>query len=95
MTRLGKGDRLVAFKDDRPCRRLYIEVTRVARDGTWADIRVSTWAVMWTKRQKLDARALPPHADLCDWSLDDLIAQEDDHIAMLAETIASEIEDRP
>lgn len=29
---------------------LFIEVTRVARDGSWCDIRVLTWATAWTKR---------------------------------------------
>lgn len=33
--------------------RVFIEVTRVARDGSWADLRCCTWAVMWTKRQPL------------------------------------------
>jgi hypothetical protein len=30
-----------------------IEVTRVARDGTWADIRCQDYPAMWTKRQPL------------------------------------------
>lgn len=43
-----KGDRFVQQGDARwP---LFIEVTRVARDGSWCDIRCCTWAVMWTKR---------------------------------------------
>jgi hypothetical protein len=81
-----RGDRFVAFPNERPCRRLYIEVTRVARDRTWADIRVQTWAVMWTKRQKLSARGRPPMSEPYEWTTADLNAQETDHMAMLEGT---------
>ena len=65
--RLQRGDRLVAFQD-RPLREwLFIEVNRVAKDGTWADLSVLTWAVMWKKRQKLDERGLPPQAEMFEW----------------------------
>jgi len=48
--RVRKGDRYVYGDDSKP---YFIEVTRVARDQSWADIRVCNWAVMWTKRQPL------------------------------------------
>lgn len=71
-----RGDRLIAYHDHPPCWRLYIEVTRVARDQTWADIRVCNCYVMWTKRQKLDERGLPPAAELMDWDQRDLDQQD-------------------
>lgn len=85
-TRIKKGDLFVAYPDNRPCERLYITVTRVARDGTWADIHVQTWAVAWTKRQKLtDAGGLPDARD-GEWDARDLLDQERDHMAKLRET---------
>jgi hypothetical protein len=80
-----RGDQLVAYGDRRPCERLYLTVTRVAKDGTWADIRVQTWAVMWTKRQQLAADGLPPASVLQPWGQSDMERQEVDHMAMLAE----------
>ncbi len=50
---LKRGDQFVWRHDDEPEKPVYIEVTRVARDGSWADIRCCTWAVAWTKRQPL------------------------------------------
>lgn len=88
-TTVTKGDRFVAYADQRPARRLYIEVTRVAKDGTWADIKVCTWAVGWTKRQTLDHRGLPPASDLYEWDALDLAKQEVDHMVMLAEQMAN------
>lgn len=41
-----RGDRFIQRHPRWP---LFIEVTRVGRDG-WVDIRCCTWAVMWTKR---------------------------------------------
>lgn len=84
MSGLRKGDRFVGYPDERPARRLYIEVTRVAKDGTWADIRVQTWAVMWTKRQPLTDGRLPACRD-GQWDVRDLAVQEVDHMAMLRE----------
>ena len=80
-----RGDRLVAYPDQRPAHRLFIEVTRVAKDGTWADIRVCTWAVMWTKRQTLDEHGLPPESRDGAWDQRDLDEQEIDHMAKLRE----------
>jgi hypothetical protein len=84
MTSVKRGDRFVAYGDWRPSSRLYIEVTRVAKDGTWADIRVQTWAVMWTKRQPLTGGHLP-ETEPFDWTALDLAKQEVDHMAMLRE----------
>ena len=82
-----RGDLLVAYPDDRPCRRVYINVTRVARNESWADIQCRTWAVMWTKRQPLfdgafhaNARTVPYQ-----WDETDLAVQETDHMAWLRE----------
>lgn len=63
-----RGDRFVAYPDAPPRQRLFGEVTRVARDGSWADVRVCTWAVMWTKRQPLPL----PASEMRDWTQDDL-----------------------
>jgi len=75
-----KGDRLVAYISRRPAERLFIEVTRVAADGTWADIRVFTWATMWTKRQKL-RDGLPPDSIHWQWDSQDLDDQQADWAA--------------
>ncbi len=77
-----KGDRFVAFGDRRPAHRVYIEVQRVAKDGSWADIFACTWAVGWPKRQQLRDGALP-YAAPCDWTDAHLKEQEADHMAML------------
>ena len=75
-TNLVKGDRLAAYRDCPPRQRLYLEVTRVAKDGSWADIRVCNCYVMWTKRQKLDARGLPPDSEMYYWDASDLDRQD-------------------
>ena len=82
-----RGDLLVAYPNERPCRRVYIYVTRVARDGSWADIQCGTWAVMWTKRQPLIDGAFHANAQTvpCQWDETDLAAQETDHMAWLRE----------
>jgi hypothetical protein len=79
-----RGDRLVAYPDAPLRQRLFIEVTRVARDGSWADISVQTWAVMWKKRQPLDERGMPPTTEFYDWTDRDLFDQMtawDEHYA--------------
>lgn len=81
-----RGERFVAYADHRPAERLFIEITRAAADGSWADIKVCTWAVMWTKRQTLDERGMPPHSTPCRWTDADLVEQQTDHMAKLAET---------
>lgn len=72
-----KGDRFVAGSERRPADRLFIEVTRVAVDNTWADIKVCNWAVMWTKRQKLEGERLPGAVPLR-WDRRDIDAQQVD-----------------
>jgi hypothetical protein len=67
-----RGDRFVAYGDHRPRSRLYIEATRVARDGTWADIRVCNCFVMWTKRVLLP---LPSDTHPRQWTTADLDIQ--------------------
>jgi hypothetical protein len=80
---LVRGDRFVwtPSAKHRPRDLLFLEVRRVAKDGTWADIAVCTWAVMWTKRQQLP---LPEGTSRYDWSTADLAAQEADHVSSLA-----------
>jgi hypothetical protein len=63
-----RGDRFVAYADRRPRDKLFVEVTRVARDGTWADIRVCNCFVMWTKRQPLPLPMVTPHP----WTMADI-----------------------
>lgn len=44
-----KGDQFIYDPD--PKRPLFIQVNRVARDGSWADVIVLNWAASWAKRQ--------------------------------------------
>lgn len=74
------GDLWVAYADHRPASRVFITVTRVAKDKIWADIRCLTWAVEWTKRQKLTDGGLPSAVKM-NWGPDDLEQQEADHMA--------------
>jgi hypothetical protein len=53
---------------------VYVEVTRVAKNGTWADIRCYTWASSWAKRQPLP---LPPDTTVYAWTITDLIRDRD------------------
>lgn len=39
-----RGDLYIAYSNARFVERLFITVTRVARDRSWVDIRVSNWA---------------------------------------------------
>jgi hypothetical protein len=48
---------------------VYIEVIRVARDGTWVDIACQTWAAAWSKRQRLP---LPQRTERRSWTRDDV-----------------------
>jgi hypothetical protein len=66
-----RGDRFIAYGDHKPSARLYLEVTRVAKDRTWADIRVCNCYVMWTKRQKLPLPESVPY----NWTMDDIDRQ--------------------
>lgn len=70
-----RGDRFRAYGDSRTPH--FIEVTRMARDGSWADIRVYTWAVTWAKRMPisgirnlLDAKVFAR----AEWTHDDILA---------------------
>lgn len=77
-----KGDLFVAYADARPADRVFIEVTRVAKSGAWADLKCFTWAVMWTKRQPLPLR----YAVKRDWHVLDLERQMEDWEAKRAAT---------
>jgi hypothetical protein len=81
---IAKDDKFIAFLNRRPAERLFIEVTRVAKDGTWADLVVCTWGVMWRKRQKLKD-GMPPDSTRKWWDGDDLMEQESDWMAKRAE----------
>ena len=74
-----KGDEFVTNPDDRLAHRHQITVNRVAKDGSWADIAVRSWAVMWTKRQPLPFK-FPFETGYLDFE-----AQQIDHMAMLRE----------
>lgn len=81
---MNRGDRFVVYATERPAKRLFGEVTRVAKDGSWADIRVCTWAVMWTKRQPLPFRF--PYLRR-DWDQADIDENEQDWAARRAEEV--------
>jgi hypothetical protein len=66
-----RGDRLIAYPDAAPKSRLFVEVTRVAKDGTWADIKVCNCFVMWTKRQRLPLPECVAYA----WTMEDIDQQ--------------------
>lgn len=61
---------------------LFVKVTRVARDGTWCDIRCFTWAVTWAKRmpEGISGPMLDPESPMYlrrqDWTFDDVFASE-------------------
>lgn len=69
-----KGARFRAFGNLRPANQLFIEVQRVAKDQSWADVFVCNWATGWRKRQPLVDGALS-YAEPYDWAQDDLDAQ--------------------
>lgn len=79
-----KGSRFVAYPDRRPADRLYIEITRAARDGSWADIFICNWAVSWSKRQAVKDGRLP-EAVPYEWDERDLFRQEFDWSARMRE----------
>lgn len=68
-----RGDRYVWSHADRPGEPVFIEITRVARDGSWADLVCYTWAASWRKRQPLP---LPGGTDRRAWDQLDLDAAE-------------------
>lgn len=53
ITRVTTGDKFIWHRPNGPDTPVYVEVTRVARDGSWADIHCSTWCSFWTKRQRM------------------------------------------
>ena len=79
--KLHRGARLVAYPDAPARKRLYVEVIRMARDGTWADIRVCNCYVMWTKRQRLDGIGGLPGCEWRSWDQHDI--DEQDRLWML------------
>lgn len=81
-----KGDRFVAGPSLRLCERVFIEIQRVAKDGTWVDIVACTWAIMWRKRVPLENGKLPnTEMNQFEWDISDLNRQEADHMKMLRE----------
>lgn len=60
-----KGDLYVYDPD--PDKPLFIQVTRVAKDGSWADCNVLNWACCWTKRQPT-----PIPGRRHDWTMDEV-----------------------
>lgn len=83
-----KGDLYVAWPERRPAHRVFIEVKRVGKDGTWADIFCCTWATGWTKRQALQGGEMP-YAEARAWDFKDLFEQENDHMDWLDEREAA------
>lgn len=82
---LRSGTQLVAYRDHRPAERLFITVTRAAKDGSWVDIACHTWAVRWTKRMAPDK--LRAVAELCAWSEASFEEQMADHEAKMQEKL--------
>jgi hypothetical protein len=82
---LKAGDEFVAYPECSPRQRVFIRVTRVARDGSWADIACRTWAVEWRKRQPLTGGELPGNTVPHTLTQSDLDEQEADHMQALRE----------
>lgn len=57
---------MVAYPDEPLLKRVFIEVTRCARDGSWVDVACHTWAVRWTKR--IPTSALDATTQPLDWT---------------------------
>ena len=87
LVRPRKGQLLVAYHDWRPSARVFVEVVRVAKDGSWADCRMFTWACSWSKRMPLFDGQFSDQADLTlrDWGPADLAEQEADNVMRLRE----------
>lgn len=66
-----RGDRFVMPHPDADKSPWFIEVTRVSKAGTWADIRVLNWAVMWTKRMP---EGIPADWKRQSWTMTDVDA---------------------
>ena len=56
----------------------FVEVTRVGRSAPWVDIRVCTWAVMWTKRMPA---GVPASWVKSDWTVADVEASEPEWVS--------------
>lgn len=68
ITSLRRGDHLVwRVPGGSP---VYILVTRVARDTSWADLRMHTWALSWAKRMPLPMPS--DNVYFRDWNATDL-----------------------
>lgn len=78
LPKLAKGQRWCAYPKAPPTQRIFVEVLRVARDGSWADILCCTWASAWRKRQPLRRGLLPFPAEPFNWDRSDLSMQEMD-----------------
>ena len=76
-----KGTRLIAYPDFPLYQQIFIEVTRVARDGSWVDIACHTWAVRWTKR--IPAESLGKTANRFHWDAAIFAEQEEAHMQAL------------
>lgn len=72
ITKVKTGDKFIWRHDDAPDVPVYVEVTRVARDGSWADIHCHTWGGFWTKRQRMP---LPAGCRSHQWTSEDLDRQ--------------------
>lgn len=69
------GEQYIAYPEAPLRQRLFITVTRVARDQSWADVVVQNWAVQWRKRQPLTDGTMP-FAVKREWGMADLEQQE-------------------
>lgn len=79
---LAKGQRFCAYSREPLRQRVFIEVRRVARDHSWADLLMCNWAVAWTKRQPLHRGRLAFPVERFDWDRSDLAAQNQDWTRM-------------
>jgi len=64
-----RGDRYISDTD--PTQPLFIAVTRVSKNRTWADIKVRTWRTSWTKRQPL-----PIPGRRANWTEQDIVRSQ-------------------
>lgn len=89
-----KGEKYVAYGHWRPSARVYVTVTRVAKDHAWADCRMETAYASWTKRMPLFDGEFSDKAELIlrDWTISDLVEAEADNVARCREEQAELID---
>ena len=77
-----KGEKYVCNASYPPSARVFVTVTRVAKDNAWADCRMETGWGSWSKRMPLIDGEFSDLADMTlrDWNVSDLDEAQADNI---------------